>query len=70
VGVEQFFLKGFKLLVIEVELDLQGTIVRPSPLSEESQNVVDYRIEVHYRPSTWVSAASASGRQKVMSMPR
>jgi hypothetical protein len=36
VGVEQFFLEGFKLLVIEVELGLQGAIGHPAPLSEES----------------------------------
>jgi hypothetical protein len=36
VCIEQFFLEGFKLLVIEVEMDLQGAIRDPSPLSEES----------------------------------
>jgi hypothetical protein len=70
VCVEQFFLEGVELLVIQVELDLQGAIGHPSPLSEESQDVVEHLIEVHHRPSTCASAASVWGSQKVMSIVR
>jgi hypothetical protein len=70
VGVEQFFFEGVKLLVIEVELDLQGAIGHPAPLSEENQDVVEHSIKVHHRPSTRASAASAWGSQKVIAMAR
>ena len=39
-------------------------------LSEQSIDLVEHRIEVHHRPSTCASAASAWGSQKVMSMAR
>jgi hypothetical protein len=56
VCVEQFFLEGVELLVIQVELDLQGAIRHPSLLSEERQDVVKHVVKVYHRPSTWASA--------------
>ena len=53
-----------------LELQLQRPIGHPPSLLEQLDDLVEHRIEVHHRPSTCASAASAWGSQKVMSMAR
>jgi hypothetical protein len=56
--------------VVQGKLSLEGAIGDPSAALQQLDDLVDHRKEVHYRPSTWASAASAAGSQKVMSMVR
>src|SRR5262249_41134421 len=59
-----------KGLVIQVELELQRPIGDPTALGEEILDLVKHVIEVHQYSSTWASAASVWGSQKVISIPR
>jgi hypothetical protein len=68
VCVEQFFLEGVELLVIQVEVDFQRAIGCSSSLSEESQDLGEHCVKVHHRPPTRASAASTCGNQRLMSM--
>ena len=51
-----------------MELSFEGAIGDPPTLMEKFQYVVKQLANVHHRPSTWASAASACGSQKVMSI--
>jgi hypothetical protein len=57
-------------LIIQGKLPLQGAIGHPSSAAKQVNHLIEYRIEIHHRPSTCASAASAWGSQKVMSMAR
>jgi hypothetical protein len=68
--VDEQAIEGVELLVIQVELDLQRPIGHPPALLEQGQDVVVHFVEVHHRPSTCASTASACGSQNVISMAR
>src|SRR6266446_4515201 len=42
----------FQIRVIEGKLALQGAVRRPSSLLEEGNHLVEYVVEIHYRPSS------------------
>jgi hypothetical protein len=46
---------------------LKGPIGHSTTTAKEVYDLIKHRIKVHHRPSTCASAASASGRQKVIS---
>ena len=69
-SVDEFVLKGFAGLVVDLQLQLQRPIRHASPAPKQLDDLGDHRIKVHHRPSTCASAASAWGSQKVMSMAR
>jgi hypothetical protein len=59
VDLDQFLFEGVQGLVIQVKLEPQRPIGDPATLGEEVLDLIEHIIEVHYRPSTCASAASA-----------
>ena len=50
VRVEEFFLEGFQVLVVQVKLQLEGAVRDPATMSEQIQNLVEHGIEIHTLP--------------------
>jgi hypothetical protein len=69
-GLDELLLQIVEDVVVQVELAFEGAIGDPAPPSEEFLDVVEQRVEVHHRPPTCASAASAWGSQKVIAMAR
>jgi hypothetical protein len=44
-------LEGLQVLVIQMELELEGPIRDPAALAEEVENLIEHGIEVHEPPS-------------------
>src|SRR5437764_944894 len=42
----------FQICVIEGKLAFQGSVRRPSSLLEQGNHLVEYVVEIHYRPSS------------------
>jgi hypothetical protein len=53
--IEHFVFECLKLVVIQIELDLQGSIGHPSALPQEVHGLIKHRIEVHYCSSACAS---------------
>src|SRR2546422_3148424 len=66
--LHEFRLERVQGLLIEDELHLERPIRRPAAAREQLDYLVHDGKQVHHRPSTCASAASARGSQKVMSM--
>jgi hypothetical protein len=50
--VAQFVLQGRKLLVVELELEFEGTIRHSPAALQEVHDLVEYLVKVHRHPST------------------
>src|SRR6266567_810591 len=59
----------FQVGVIEGKLALQGAVRRPSSLLEEVNHLVEYRVEVHYRPSSSSSNNALASCKSAVSNP-
>src|SRR5262245_27140475 len=51
-GIDDFFFEILNVVVVEVKLTLQSPIRHTSSTAEEVYNLVEYFVEVHYRPSS------------------
>jgi hypothetical protein len=69
-GIDQVFLEIFHRLVIELQPPFQHAIREPLFSLEQRDDLIEKSVIVHHRPSTWASAASAWGIQKVISIVR
>ena len=69
-GIDEVFLERFQGIVIELEAQFEDPVGQAFLLLEEGEHLCQDGIIVHHRPSTWASAASAWGSQKVISMAR
>ena len=61
-------LRSSRVCVIQVKLSLERPVGDPSTALQQLDDLVDHRKEVHHRPSTCASAASASGSQRVIAI--
>jgi hypothetical protein len=69
-GFDELLLQVVEDVIVQLELTFEGAIGDSASPSEEFEDIVEQRVEVHHRPSTCASTASACGSQKVMSMAR
>jgi hypothetical protein len=53
--IEEFVLEDCKLLVVQVELELQRAIGHPASALEEGHNLVEDIIKIHHGSSSCVS---------------
>jgi hypothetical protein len=67
-GVNQVFLECFQRVVIELQAEFEDAIGEALVLLEQRNDLIEDGVVVHHRPSTWASADSAWGSQKVISM--
>src|SRR5215813_12053436 len=51
-GIDDFFFEILHVVVVEVKLTLQSPIGHTSSTAEEVYDLVEYVVEVHYRPSS------------------
>ena len=58
VGIEEFVFKRLQLVVVEIELDLEGAIGDPPTLPQEVYSLIKRRIEVHHCSSACASAGT------------
>src|SRR5215211_4295471 len=70
VRIAQFSREVCEQLIIQGKLSLQRPIGYPPAAAQQGDHLIEHRIEIHHRPSTCASAASAWGSQNVMSMAR
>ena len=67
--VKKFLLKQVKAVIIQLELDFEGSIgYTPMPL-EEVEYAFEYLIEVHHRPSDNASNRALASIKSAVSKP-
>jgi hypothetical protein len=69
-GINEILLEVLQQVVIELEAAFEDAVGETLLLLEEGENLGQYGIIIHYRPSICDRAASAWGSQNVMSMAR
>src|SRR5262249_46527097 len=68
-SVNEFVLQGFHALIAQVKLHLEGSIGHPSSLLEKVDHIVEYRVKVHYRPSSNSSNKALASFKSAVSKP-
>src|SRR5262247_3018202 len=68
-GIDDFFFEILNVVVVEVKLTLQSPIRHTSSTAEEVYNLVEYVVEVHYRPSSNSSSKAFASFRSAVSNP-
>src|SRR5215468_3904909 len=68
-GIDDFFFEILHVVVVEVNLTLQSPIGHTSSTAEEVYHLVEYRVEVHYRPSSNASSKAFASCRSAVSKP-
>src|SRR5207253_9897613 len=56
-GVDEFFLQHCQLLIVQTELEFQGSIGDAPSAAEHLDDLIQYLIKLHDDSSPWVSSA-------------
>src|SRR5437660_10935909 len=68
-SVDEFVLKCFNAIIAQVKLHLKGAIGHPSSLLQEVDDLVEYVVEIHYRPSSNSSNNTFASFRSAVSNP-
>src|SRR5215813_15147508 len=68
-GIDNFFFEILHVVVVEVKLTLQSPIGHTSSTAEDVYDLVEYVVEVHYRPSSNSSNNAFASFKSAVSNP-